>query len=444
MMRKKFYLKSSAVIILFFISQNNLFGQESSQNFITSDIDNFWNAYDKITATKDRAEQLEQINKLFIEKGSPGLKGIMQARDYTDQSYIDAINNYPLFWNSVRANTLKAKELAKNIEVEVNKLKTIYPELKPAKIYFTIGALKTGGTTQDGMVLIGSEVALADKNTVTREFPKELRHLRSFFDGNSINDVVFTNVHEYVHTQQKTTAANNLLGQSVLEGVAEFVKVKATNNLSTLPAYDFGKQHLEKIREKFSTQMFNPFTGFWLYSNAENEFENVRDLGYSVGYNICEKYYEKAADKKLAIKEMIELDYNNEAALENFAQESGYFATSIEKLEKRFEKNRPTVVAIKEFKNGAKNINPNLTQITIEFSDKMDQRFRNFELGPLGKDNLLRIKKFISFSEDGKAAAFEIELSPNRQYQIVVGERFRSENDISLKPYLINFKTARK
>ncbi len=141
------------LIITFLLFFSKLLSQGNSQNFITYGIDNFWAAYDKIITTKDTVQPYNYLNKLFIDKGSPGLKAIMQAREYTAKSYIDAINSYPLFWNSIRDNTLKAKGLAKDIENDVLKIKNVYPYLKPAKIYFTIGTLKTGGTTLDGMVL---------------------------------------------------------------------------------------------------------------------------------------------------------------------------------------------------------------------------------------------------------------------------------------------------
>ena len=75
--------------------------QITNDKIITTDIDNFWEAYDKITRTKDTNLQNEYITKLYIEKGTIGLKNIMKARRYTYKSYLDAINNYPLFWNSV-------------------------------------------------------------------------------------------------------------------------------------------------------------------------------------------------------------------------------------------------------------------------------------------------------------------------------------------------------
>lgn len=51
-----------------------------SQKIITSDIDNFWNAYDKIIVEKDSVKQLNLIQTLYINKGTPGLDGIMRAR----------------------------------------------------------------------------------------------------------------------------------------------------------------------------------------------------------------------------------------------------------------------------------------------------------------------------------------------------------------------------
>ena len=187
--------------------------------------------------------------------------------------------------------------------------------------------------------------------------------------------------------------------------------------------------------------MFNPFNGFWLYSNAENIFK-TRDLGYYVGYAICEKQYLKAKNKKQAIKSMIELDYNNDKALEKFIDESNYFGKKYTILKKEYEKNRPKVLKISQFNNNSTTVNPSISRMTIEFSAKIDKRFRNFEIGPLGENNVLRIKSFIEYSSNGKSATFEIELKPKKRYQLIVGENFRDENGLGLKPYLIDITTS--
>ena len=73
----------------------------------------------------------------------------------------------------------------------------------------------------------------------------------------------------------------------------------------------------------------------------------------------------------------------------------------------------------------------------------MNKNYRNFEFGPLGETNILRLEKFVNFSDDGKSVTFKIKLKSNQRYQILVGERFRSENGLSLKPYLIDITTAK-
>lgn len=438
-------MKNIILTITLLLSFSKLFSQDSSQNFVTYDIDNFWTAYDKITTTKDSVEQYNYINNLFIDKGSLGLKAIMKARRYTDKSYIDAINSYPLFWNSIRANTFKSKQIANDIERDISKLKNLYPNLKPAKIYFTIGAFRTGGTTMDSMILIGSEIAMADKNIITKEFPKSFSNLKPYFDTNPIDNMGFSNVHEYVHTQQKTTIGDNLFSQCVLEGVAEFIAVKATGKQSKAPALKYGyeKRNFEKIRAKFETQMFNLSNGFWLYENAENEFK-VRDLGYYVGYVICEKYYNKATNKKQAIKEMIELDYNNEIELRKFVDKSGYFTKTVDKLKKQYDQSRPIVTSIKQFQNGSQKVEPGLTEITLTFSTAMNKNERGFDFGPLGENNVLRVKKVIGFADDGKTFTFEVQLDPKKRYQSIVSNRFETIDGINLKPFLIDFMTAYK
>lgn len=434
-------MKASILIFLISIFLLKANAQNTNQYIITSDIKNFWTAYDKIKETGDSTLHTGYINDLFIKQGTDGLKLIMKARGYTAKSYLDAIYHYPLFWRSIRANTLRANEFADSIAIEVDKLARIYKKLKPAHIYFTIGALRTNGTTLDGNVLIGSELALADTHTISSEFPNALSHLKTFFNSNPIGGTVFLNVHEYVHTQQKSSIGYNLLSQCIIEGAAEFVAVMATGKPSVTPAIYFGTQHFEKVRSVFARQMFFEDTGFWLYSNANNEF-NMRDLGYYVGYEICKKYYQNAKDKNLAISEMITLDNNNPSALYQFVDRSGYFEKPISKLYREYENDRPKVLGIKEFKNGSKKVDPNLMQVTIKFSAKMDKRYRNFELGPLGETNLLKIKAFTGFSDDGYSASFSVALKPSKQYQLVLGSGFRNENGIPLKPYLIEFTTA--
>jgi hypothetical protein len=414
---------------------------QQSVEIITHDVDNFWIAYDKIQSTHDSVLQRAYLNALFLQKGTRGLSGIMEVRQYTPEEYLNAINNYPLFWQSIRSNTNRVQDIAAEINQGIEKLRELYPPLRSAAIYFTVGAFRTNGTIHNGNVLIGSELALADSKAITNEFPASMQHLKRFFDTEPFKNIVLLQVHEYVHISQKPIA-DNLLAQCVYEGVAEFVSTKAMNLPSATPAIEFGRANIEKVRHQFELDIFRSGRTYdWLWSARPNRF-GIRDLGYYIGYAICDRHYERAKDKMAAIKEMIELDYSDNRQLERFVDKTNYLSASISKLRNKLDRIRPVATGITPFSNGSKQVKPSTTQLTIHFSEKMDKNARGFELGPLGESHAARIKRVVGFSDDGKSITIELmDLQPNQKYQLVVSDRFQSEAGIPLKPYLIEFIT---
>ncbi|WP_191858942.1 gliding motility protein GldB-related protein [Hanstruepera ponticola] len=413
------------------------------KNIVTTDINNFWEAYDKITSTQDSTLQYQYLDSLYFKKGTEGLKAIKQVRNYTAQDYLRSINNYPKFWTSIRENTLKANQFGSELQDGIEKFRNIYPDLKPAKIYFTIGAFRTNGTTLDSLVLIGSELAMADKHTISTEFPKEEREdRRTFFDSSPIDNLVLLNIHEYVHTQQKPMV-HNLLSLAIYEGVAEFVSVKAMGVPSAAPAIEFGKKNADSVREKFEQEMFYTNNRFkWLWSSGTSNEFGVRDLIYYIGYQMAENFYEQAENKKEAIKKLIELDFNNETEIEEFVHSTSFFSASLDELYQNFENERPTVIGIKQFENKNENVNPKINQITVEFSEPLNGTSTGIEFGPLGKDYFPKntvVGRY--WSEDNKSYTIPVHLEPNKQYQILLHNNFRTTDWIPLKPYLIEFKT---
>lgn len=413
-----------------------------SHNVITSDITSFWKAYDKITSTKDSVLQYKYLDSLYFRKGTVGLEGIRQARNYTPQDYINAINNYPKFWTSIRENTLQVSNVSSELESGIEKLKAIYPELKPAKIYFTIGAFRTGGTTIDSLVLIGSEISLADSTTETDEFPENLSHLKPHFATNPNKHLVFLNVHEYVHTQQNPRVFN-ILSLTLYEGVAEFIASKALDKASPNPQIAFGKENAKRIREVYETEMFYPNNLYkWLDGNAPNEF-GMRDLGYYVGYQISENYYNQADDKLNAVKTMIELDYTNESEVEEFVTKANYFSESPDVLYQNFESKRPYIVSIEQFSNRSLNVSPKTKAITIRFSEPLNGYNTGVDFGDLGQEGFPKgTLNGRYWSDDNQSWTIPVELEPNKNYQLLISNNFRTDDGIPLKPYLIEFKTG--
>ncbi|MET0298807.1 MAG: hypothetical protein ABW036_03565 [Flavitalea sp.] len=287
----------------------------------TSDIDNFWTAYDSINSTADRYRQLNFINTLYFEKGTEGLRAFVKSGNYSAERYVRVINDYPLFWKSVRRNTLAVKEQVPAIEKNLEKLRLLYPDLKPAGIYFTVGALRSGGMTVGNMVLIGTEIASADTGTNALELTN---WLRSQFAAQVSGNIVALNIHEFIHTQQKNGAAT-VLGQCLVEGAADFVAEIVTKQKNLNEYMIFGQQNEAALKQKFKNEMWRRNASGWIYNTGQVEHP---ELGYFMGFVICRAYYQNAKDKAKAIKEIIELDFSDRNALSDFLEKSRYYPNS--------------------------------------------------------------------------------------------------------------------
>lgn len=416
------------------------FAQKLNQKFVSTDIDNFWKAYDQILSTKDSVSQYTYLKEIYLDKATPGLKSIIEVRNYKEKDFVDMITKYPKFWMSIKPNTLRVKSLYSTINTDIKKLKKAYPDLKLSTIYFTVGSFRTNGTIQGDKILIGSELSLADRNTIIDELPDWRKPF--YKTQNPINEIALLCTHEYVHTQQKELV-ENLLSMCLYEGVAEFISCKVTGKKSVSPAIAFGKANQKIVVNKFVSDMYTMKNNYnWIWGENRNELK-IRDLGYYIGYEICERYYNQSTDKQNAIKELIDLDYNNEKEVERIVDRANLLPKLIEVLYNDYERQRPKVVSLSPFGNGSQNVKAGVMQISINFSDEMDINFRGFDYGPLGEEHIYKFRKLIGWSNNNKTITIEVEIEPNKQYQALITNSFKSKNGDILKPYLIEFRTSK-
>lgn len=291
----------------------------------TDDIGRFWIAYDAVRSAKDRPTKLALFERLYIDPATPGLRALMAAREYTIDQYVDAIEHWPKFWESIRPLTGRAREAAMPLAKDLAAFQAIYPEMKPASITYAIGVLRTGGTTQRNMVLIGAEVALADGRVDVSELPEPMRNrLGAFFATDPFKNNAQNNIHEYVHTQQEDSG-ESLAARVAYEGVAEFVAERVTGRRPPLKLYEYGPAHRDEVRNQFRADLAKTDWRDWLY-NSDNNVFGVSDMGYFVGYEIARDFYDRAPDKRAAIRSMIQLRYADDNAVRAYIAQSGYLA----------------------------------------------------------------------------------------------------------------------
>lgn len=290
---------------------------------VDADIARFWTAYDAVRAENDQAHQRDLFQRLYIDQGTPGLEAFMQAKGYTIDSFLDAIRAYPAYWDTVRPRTVLAGQALERVETHLARLRDLYPDLKPAGVYFEVGALRSAGTTQGDKVLIGVEMATGDSGVDLSQMPPNLkRFFTTYFASDPLENLDLLATHEVIHTQQRGDR-QTLLAQVLYEGVADFVAEKATGRLPKLPYVAYGPANDAAIKAAFVKDMNGADFSGWLYNGTNNAF-GTADLGYYVGYAITGRYYDRASDKAVAIKTMLELDYADPAAIQYFVDASGY------------------------------------------------------------------------------------------------------------------------
>ncbi len=102
------------------------------------------------------------------------------------------------------------------------------------------------------------------------------------------------------------------------------------------------------------------------------------------------------------------------------------------------------VVAVEPFGNGAQDVDPSLTEITIRFNRPLVGRGYAFNPGPGGPDTFIRIKGLKGYSEDKTAVTIRVELEPDHEYGFYVlhGLSFVTPEGIHmLEDYLVTFRT---
>lgn len=413
--------------------------RRAPQTVFTDDIDHFWQAFDSVRATADPARKVALMQRLYVDRGSVGLQAFMKARNYSAAEWVEQINKYPKFWASVRPNTLTVKARTAEIERGVRRLRRLYPELKDGQMYFTVGGLRSGGTVEGNMVLVGTEIATGTAQTDVSEFPD--KWLATVFQHQSLDNVVALNVHEYVHTQQRGEGTT-LLADALHEGACDFVAELAMGQPLREAYLSYGAAHEAELRAQFKQEMFGHDRRDWLYNGANAR--TVADLGYFMGYAIHKAYYTRAKNKRQAIKDIIELDYSQPDAVEKFLQQSGYYPEGWDKaaLLAAQQARYPVLTQVLPFANGATDVDPTTRQLVLQFDRAMDVQGRSFAPGERGTE-YFPLKKTVGFSPDGKTFTLDVELQPNHEYEFVVTPRgFRSQDGYPLRePYTVRFKT---
>jgi len=282
--------------------------------FVTEDIHRFWNAYDQ--ALKYPAGDVKGVfRSYYFTPASVGMDDYMSLKVNSIDAFVAHILSKPRFYAAIRANTYKVDGFKKDFKKSFQAFKKIYPAAVFPDVYFVIGALTSAGTVSDAGLLIGvNQIALSD------DTPLEELSFSQRTRMNKISYMPAIIAHELIHFQQNGMKSDTTtLSYCIKEGMADFIGelISGSNANPNLYAWAKGKEKL--IWQRFQADMFENRYANWIANGNQATADNLPDQGYWIGYQICKAYYDRAANKKNAINDMLHIkDYKQ------FLEQSGW------------------------------------------------------------------------------------------------------------------------
>lgn len=331
------------IVLCFAVCASSAFAQTGEKKvnsdpnkaeFVTSDIVNFWRAFDLAAKESDREKKIAIYQTEYLDKGSAGLKDFVRLRIKSAKDLVETVEKLPKFYASVRPSTLRVAEMEKPMRKSFKKFKKIYPNAVFPDVYFVVGIANTGGTASQSGLLIGSELYGLTAQTPRDEFPAWFRNfLPDVKDENELRRLVgialntalkpvekipFIVAHESCHYNQNLGEHQTLLGKSIQEGACDFIAELIAGEPLNPEQKIYGNAHEAELWREFQTEMNGTDLSKWMYNGFKSK-DRPGDLGYYVGYKIAWAYYNNAKDKKQAVSDVL-----NVKDFPAFLEKSGY------------------------------------------------------------------------------------------------------------------------
>lgn len=319
-------IRSAAPALFLLLSGSSAAAQEAGLHvnrdpervrFITSDIDNFWSAYDAASREEDRAKRIAIYQREYLDRGSVGLRDFLSMRIKSAEELAAAIERQPRYYASTRSSTLRVREMEGAMRNNFRRLKALYPDAVFPDVYFVIGAATAGGTVSENGLLIGTEMYAATPSTPSDELPAWMKAaLRP------ITLLPAIVAHESCHFNQNIPDPKTLLAKALHEGSCDFVSELMSGDTINPGQHAYGDRHEAQLWREFQAEMDSAGVRNWMY-NGNTAGDRPTDLGYYMGYRIARAYHARAADKRQALHDILNIrDYHD------FLARSGYGASS--------------------------------------------------------------------------------------------------------------------
>ena len=252
----------------------------------------------------------DALQRGYLDGAGPGVKVFTPGRIRDAQHLAAVVARKPdVYRYAIRACLPQLPALRGDLRAIYLGFAGLLPERPLPAIDVVFGAGNSGGTASKDRQVLGLEVICPPGTT-----PEQLRtSMRGFF------------AHETVHTWQddETPAAlaDLLLSQALREGVADYLATLVTGAIPHLDrdawarpqeaslwqAFQQDRQAIKGSGADVDKLVASPHFRRWFANCGSAPAGWPCEAGYWIGMRIAEAYVARAADKRAAIRELIEL-----------------------------------------------------------------------------------------------------------------------------------------
>ncbi len=252
---------------------------------------NFYQLYDAANG-KLSASTLQED---YIDKGTDGVRQFVPYRIISGEALAKEIGKEELIYRQARSCMEVLPAVKAKLRGSFHRLAALDPQATFPPVTILIGRNNSGGTTGKSGVLIGLEV-VCRSSWLQPNLTERLYHLIA---------------HEYGHVEQSPeldadSDNTTVLKASLIEGVAELVAQLTSGQVSNVHLQRWTAGHIKEIDQRFLDDANKKDVSAWLY-NGVGTPEKPGDLGYWVGYRIAKAYYDKAPNKRVALRTLLDL-----------------------------------------------------------------------------------------------------------------------------------------
>ncbi|WP_310394652.1 DUF2268 domain-containing putative Zn-dependent protease [Hymenobacter sp.] len=300
----------------------------------------FWRMYHRLPACATRADSLALIQGEYLDRASPALRQLMGKKNYAfgAADVYRALRAYPRYWASIEQSSGQIERYRGQIYAAFRALKRRYPAAVFPDFTFAMGVFGSGGTGVPAGMFIGAEIEAAAPGSPLDGLPAYLQT-----GVKTVDKIALICAHELTHFQQRDHPVD-LLGAAIHEGVCDFIGELIAGGQINEAQHAYGAQHETALWTQFRREMTGQDYSNWLY-NGGRARALPADMGYYVGYRICQAYYQRARDKRQAIRDILTIsDYAQFLAQSGYGQRfaAQVPAVSAERYDLRVDLNVPT------------------------------------------------------------------------------------------------------